>query len=158
MKNPGQLRREVRIEFKGEEGVDAGGVRNEFYAMLIRELDEKLFEGSINNRLTKRDSNLQRMFETAGVIMAHSVLQGGPGFPCLCPAAFSYIIHLDKERALEQLPTADDIPRNDATVGLLSLIEEVRVHYGVFYAHHVHLYIMCTYLSVYVRAHVSVCV
>ena len=95
-----------------------------FFAILMRELDKKLFEGNRSRCLPKKDSNLQRMFETAGVIMAHSVLQGGPGFPCLCPAALSYIIHLDKERALEQLPTVNDIPRNAATVGLLSLIEE----------------------------------
>ena len=127
MKNPGQLRREVRIEFEREEGVDAGALRNEFYALLMRELDDKLFEGCEMSRLPRKDSNLQRMFETAGIIMAHSILQGGPGFPCLCPAAYSYMLHLDKERALEKLPSIQDIPSNASTSGLLTLIEEVRM-------------------------------
>ena len=72
----------------------------------------------------KKDNNLQRMFETAGIIMAHSVLQGRPAFPCLCPAAYSHMLHLDKERALEKLLSKEDIPRIAATSGLLSLIED----------------------------------
>ena len=125
MKNPNQLRRELRIEFEEEEGIDAGALRNEFYEILLRELNDKLFEGHCRRRLPKKDSNLQRLFETAGVILSHSILQGGPGFPCLCPAAFSYMLHLDKEHALGELPTVDDIPKNAATVGLLSLISDV---------------------------------
>ena len=93
----------------------------------MRELDDNLFEGCEMSRLPRKDSNLQRMFETAGIInMAHSILQGGPRFPCLCPAAYSYMLHLDKERALENLPSILDIPRNASTSGLLALIEEVR--------------------------------
>ena len=124
MKNPNQLRRELRIEFE-EEGIDAGALRNEFYEILLRELNDKLFEGHCRRRLPKKDSNLQRLFETARVFLSHSILQGGPGFPCLCPAAFSYMLHLDKEHALGELPTVDDIPQNAATVGLLSLMSDV---------------------------------
>lgn len=42
---PDRLRRELRIEFDGEEGVDAGALRAEFFQILIKEMDEKLFEG-----------------------------------------------------------------------------------------------------------------
>ena len=124
MKDPEQLRRELRIEFEGEEGVDAGALRNEFFEILLREMNELLFEGQENSRLPK-DSNLQRLFECAGIIIAHSILQGGPGFPCLCVVAVSYLLHLDKERALQELPTVDDIPQNAATMGLLDLISSV---------------------------------
>ena len=123
MKDPEQLRRELRIEFEGEEGVDAGALRNEFFEILLREMNELLFEGRENS--LPKDSNLQRLFECAGIIIAHSVLQGGPGFPCLCAAAVSYLLHLDKERALQELPTVDDIPQNAATMGLLDLISSV---------------------------------
>ena len=94
-------------------------------------MNELLFEGHENSRLPKKDSNLQRLFECAGVIIGHSVLQGGPAFPCLCPAAFSYLLYLDKEKALQELPTADDISRNAATMGLLDLITNVSfcLHY-----------------------------
>ena len=35
------------------------------------------------------------------------------------------MLHLDKEHALGELPSVDDIPQNAATVGLLSLISDV---------------------------------
>lgn len=125
MKDPDQLRREVRIEFDGEEGIDAGALRNEFFELLLRQINDQLFEGRDNSRLPKKDSNLQRLFECAGVIIAHSVFQGGPAFPCLCAAAFNYIIYLDKDKALQEIPTIDDIPQNAATSGLLTLISSV---------------------------------
>ena len=116
----------------------------------MRELDKKLFDRNRSSRLPKKDSNLQCMFETVGVIMVHSVLQCGPGFPCLCPAALSYIIHLDKEHTLEQLPTVNDIPRNAATVGLLSLIEVVRFMCSthVVYVHYVCVFCVCACVCV----------
>ena len=127
MNDPEQLRKELRIEFEGEEGVDAGALRNEFFEVLLREMNELLFEGRESSRLPKKDSNLQRLFECAGVIIAHSILQGGPGFPCLCRAAVSYLLHLDKERALQELPSVADIPQNATTMGLLDLISSVSV-------------------------------
>ena len=72
MKDPEQLRREFRIEFEGEEGADAGALRNEFVEILLREMNELLFEGSENSCLPKKDSNLQWLFECAGIIIAHS--------------------------------------------------------------------------------------
>ena len=57
-------------------------------------------------------------------MIAHSIVQGGPTFCCLCPAVYSYMVYGSKERALEELPSAEDIPRNAATSGICSLIEE----------------------------------
>ena len=125
MKDPEQLRRGIRIEFEGEEGIDAGALPNEFFELLLQQMNDQLFEGRENGRLPKKDSNLQRLFECAGVIIAHSVFQGGPAFPCLCAAAFNYLLYLDKDKALEEIPTVEDIPQNAATGGLLALISSV---------------------------------
>ena len=38
----------------------------------------------MRNEPSAKDSNLQRTFETARIIMAHSISQGSPGFPCVC--------------------------------------------------------------------------
>ena len=43
MNDPEQLRKELQIEFVG--GVDAGALRNEFFEVLLREMNELLFEG-----------------------------------------------------------------------------------------------------------------
>ena len=80
MKNPNQLHRELRIEFEEEEGIDAGALRNEFYEILLRELNDKLFEGHCRRRLPKKDSNLQRLFETAGVFYHILSYKGDQGF------------------------------------------------------------------------------
>ena len=95
MNDPEQLCKELRIEF--EEGVDTGALHNEFFEVLLREMNKLLFKRE-RSRLPM-DSNLQRLFECAEVLIAHSILQGGPGFPCLCQAAVSYLLHLDKDIA-----------------------------------------------------------
>jgi len=51
-------------------------------------VDQKLFEGDEKRRIPKKDWGLSSLFEIAGMIIASSVLSGGPGFPCLLPAIF----------------------------------------------------------------------
>lgn len=59
------------------------------------------------------------------MMIGHSIIQGGPSFPCLCPAVSSLPVFGDKEKALEELPSVNDIPRNATTFSIISLIEEV---------------------------------
>jgi len=66
------------------------------------------------------------MFKTAGLIIGHSILQGGPGFPCLCPAAYNYMLHVDKEKALQEMESAN-IPVNAATHNLIQFINKVKL-------------------------------
>ena len=58
-------------------------------------------------------------------MIAHSIMLGGPSFPCLCPAVFSFLLFGDKKKALEELPSVKDIPKNNATIGIINLIQEV---------------------------------
>ena len=73
----------------------------------------------------KKDANMEQNFELVGMMIGHSILQGGPGFSCLCPPAFNYLLYGDKERALECLPSLEDIPQNAATVSTIDLNSEV---------------------------------
>ena len=122
---PERLKYELRIEFTNEEGIDAGALRREFFELLLKEVNTYLFEGAQNRRIPKKDNSLQQMFEVAGIIMAHSILQGGPAFPCLCPSAFSYLLHLDKNTTLQDMQSVD-IPVNAATYNLIEFINKVR--------------------------------
>ena len=115
----------LRIEFEGEEGVDAGALKLEFFECLLQEMDEQLFEGDPTRRVPKRNSNIDKNFQSAGMMIGHSIMQGGPSFSCLCPAVYSFILFGDKELALEELPSVDDIPKNAATAGIIGLIHEV---------------------------------
>ena len=95
---PEELKYELRVDFINEDRIDAGALRREFFELLLKQLIANMFEGHENRRIPKKDSSLEQMFHTAGIIIAHSILQGGPGFPCLCPAAYHYLLHLDKEK------------------------------------------------------------
>lgn len=44
--NPADLRKQLRVEFRDEEGIDEGGLQKEFFQLLI----EKLFD-PMNGRL-----------------------------------------------------------------------------------------------------------
>ena len=95
-------------------------------------INDNWFEGNSSCCVPKKDCNLERNFEICGMMIAHSILQGGPGFPCLCPPVFSYILYGDKDKALQELPTRDDIPLNASTEGLWDFIQEVLIYSNVF--------------------------
>ena len=114
-----RLSYDLHIEFQGEEGIDAGALKCEFFECLMKEVNERLFEGEITRRLPKRDNGVERNHEIAGIIFGHSILQGGPAFPVLCPAVFDYLVYGD------EFPSVEDIPKNAVTEGIIELIMEV---------------------------------
>jgi len=122
---PERLKFELRIEFNNEEGIDAGALQRE---LLLKELNTYMFEGAENRRIPKKDSSLQQMFEVAGIMMAHSILQGGPGFPCLCPSIYNYLLNADKNSTLQDMKSTD-IPVNAATYNLLEFIHKVKMYW-----------------------------
>ncbi len=123
--SPGRLRETLSVEFSGEEGIDGGALRVDFFEILMKEIDAHLLEGNPVRRLPKKDWGLESTFVLAGTMVAHSLVQGGPGLPILCPAMYYYLVTLDKDIAMQHFPLASDIPRNLATQDLLELIEKV---------------------------------
>ena len=122
---PDRLLKEFVVEFTGEEGIDGGALRCEFFENLLRKMDDELFEGDQFRRVPKKDCALEKNFTYAGMMIGHSILQGGPGYPCLCPAVYSFLLYEDKEKALQELPTLSDVPRTAATMALCSMVTEV---------------------------------
>ena len=53
------------------------------------------FEGASDRRLPKKGWGMEYSLEMAGTMIAHSIAQGGPGFPVLCPPVYKYMITLD---------------------------------------------------------------
>lgn len=41
--NPVDLRKQLRVEFKGEEGLDEGGLQKEFFQLLIEQLLDPMY-------------------------------------------------------------------------------------------------------------------
>ena len=61
----------------------------------------------------------------AGIMIAHSVLNGGPGIPCLHMCC--YIMSGDRKFTQDDPPLVTDIPVNVATMPLIQLIIEISV-------------------------------
>lgn len=64
----------------------------------------------------------------AGAIITHSILLGGPGFPCIHPAVFHLMVSGDAhltELSTVDLLTAGDIPGDASTIDLLEMIDKV---------------------------------
>jgi len=124
MTKPDKLRKEMVIQFDatGEVGADSGALRHEFFEDALYQGNLRLFEGENDRRVVKKDWGLEILCEIFGMLMGHSIIQGGPGFPCLSPCMFQY---LATEVIDECLPIKEDIPLNIATHDLLTFIEEV---------------------------------
>ncbi len=89
------IKKRVSVAFEHEPGVDAGSVGAEFFGLLLREVNSKLFKGDDRRRVPKRDWGSELEYEVAGTIVSHSVLHSGPGFPCLSPSVYAFIIAAD---------------------------------------------------------------
>ena len=118
------------IEFSGEEGADAGALTFEFFETVLQKVNEEWFEGSDTRRIPRCHWGCETELLMAGCVIAHSILLGGPGFPCIHPAIFHMMIfgdlhvHLSDVPA-DDLPTAEDIPRDASTIDLLEMISKV---------------------------------
>lgn len=121
-----RLRRHLSIEFQDEEGIDAGALRYDFFESLLCEASERLFEGPSHSKLPRKDWGLESSLELAGLMVAHSLVHGGPGFPVLNPAVYEFMVSLDREKAAQSISSVSIIPKTAATAELVDFIERVR--------------------------------
>ena len=120
--HPNKLRKQLVVSFSetGEIGADSGALRKEFFEDSLKEMNVRLFDGEEYTRIPKKDYNLDVHFEMAGMLVAHSLLQEGPGFPCTSEAVYDYMV---KEKCY---PCKGDVPLDLGIVELHSFIEKVR--------------------------------
>ena len=96
----------LRVRIKNQAAVDTGGVLRQFYsdvfASLARNDEMSLFQGDARRRLPlfKNEHAVTGIFEILGKMIAHSLVQEGPGFPYLSPVIYSYISTGDLQAAL----------------------------------------------------------
>ena len=138
MVKPTKLYKELLIQFDGECGVDSGALQCEFFEDALCQANLRLFEGENDRRIVKKDWGLEILCEMFGILMAHSIMQGGPSFKCLSPCVYQYLC---TESIDECFPVKDDIPLNIATHDMLTFIEEVSDSYQ--YKENIYKYIYC---------------
>ncbi|XP_065067608.1 G2/M phase-specific E3 ubiquitin-protein ligase-like [Rhopilema esculentum] len=85
----------------------------------------RLFEGDPNKLIPRRGIGSKGIqFEIAGALIAHSVLQGGPGFPYLAEW-FVDLLFEDETSNTVCLISKDDIPKNAMTEKLFNFVEKL---------------------------------
>lgn len=123
--HPEKLSGQLAVEYVGQTGIDAGAIRGDFLEKMMTDLDRKLFEGNPYRRLPLKDRELEGMFEIAGMMQAHSVLQGSPSLSNLNPAVYAYLMTDSIEQSLTEPLQVEDIPLNAGTSDLIQLIQKV---------------------------------
>ena len=103
------IHKEIRVSFVGEEAVDVGGPRREYWRLLMKAMasSSQLFEGDEQQKVLSHNyTKLQeRQFYLAGCMVSSCVAHGGPGFPFLAPGLYSYIASdTHDELAVEEVP------------------------------------------------------
>lgn len=122
-------RKRIRVCSKDQVAPDTGCVLRQFYNDVFVVLSQngdhlKLFEGEAKRQipLFRSEQVVCGIFEIVSKMIAHSLVQGGPGFPYLATVMYSYISTGDLQAALLRVSAADVC---DPT--LLTIIERVRL-------------------------------
>ena len=88
----------IRVSYDKQPAIDSGGVIRQFYTSLFEEfangISLTLFEGENDCKLPSYQPQavMSGMLELVGKIVAHSIAQGGPGFPCLALPCYYYLV------------------------------------------------------------------
>ena len=106
-----KLWQDLTVCFSGEEGLDGGAIKIEFFELLLKEINLRLFEGQEIARLPVRDSSKALLLKLAGVAISHSIIQGGPAFSCLSLAVYAYLAKCDADIIATHIHK-DDVPKN----------------------------------------------
>ena len=121
-----QLSRPLRVQFEGEDGIDAGGVRREFFQqffMSVSAPEKGLFEGHprqlwpVHNVMAVRT----RVFRLLGTVLAHSITQCGMGMPCLAPGLFRFLLNENEEDAVVEM-SLQGMPESDTKFMLIEVM------------------------------------
>ena len=106
-------RRKLKVIFKNQPAIDAGGVRRQFFLRLFRELSNPnhvlhLFEGNPRGLLPvcRTDTAISKVFEHIGKMIGYAITHGFRPLR-LSKAVYHYIIHGDIDAALPYVTISD---------------------------------------------------
>jgi hypothetical protein len=83
---------------------------------LLRVINEDLFEGKETQRIPGRGWEKANFLKMAGIMIAHSILHGGPSFPVLARYVYRYIVTGNTELAAGYIEA-------DATIDILYTLD-----------------------------------
>ena len=118
----------ITVRFRGQPGVDSGGLLRQAFTSVFEAIAQnkvpglKLFTGQ-PTRLTPVYSGgnlLTQIFDTLGKMLAHSLVQDGPGFPYLAPAIYWYVATGDLNEGISRASAVDVVDED-----LLMILDKV---------------------------------
>ena len=125
-------RKSIRIIFHGEEAVDGGGPRKEYFRLLCRSIREESGAFFSNQNVVNFRPNVSlfhdRRFHLIGVMLATSILHGGPAFPFFPKVVYDYIAR--EQMAITSTPA--DVA-NPETLHILSMVHRFACVYIYYY-------------------------
>lgn len=103
---------QIRVRITGQPAIDAGGVRAQLYssvyAIFAQNKNITLFDGDVRylRPHCSAEARSSGLFKTLGLMVGHSIIQDGIGFPYLSPVCYWYIAG-QEQKALESLSIKD---------------------------------------------------
>ena len=105
---------QIKIQFRRELAIDNGGLlrqayENAFLALAKGDAGLKMFQGPYERLVPiyRSDNVLNGVFEVLGKMVAHSMIQGGPGFPYLSPVVYWYVATGDLQQGIARASVLD---------------------------------------------------
>ena len=121
IKETEKLWQPLAIIFQEEEGLDAGALKTEFFELLLKEIQKRLFEGRDESKVPLRDSSKAFLLKLAGVAISHSIIQKGPVFGALSPAVYYYLAACDPDLVASQMGK-NDVPKNAGNLNIIHVL------------------------------------
>lgn len=105
---------QIKIQFRREPAIDNGGLLREAYedaflALAKGDAGLKMFQGPYDRLVPiyRSDNVLNGVFEVLEKMVAHSIIQGGPGFPYLSPVVYWYVATGDLQQGIARASVLD---------------------------------------------------
>ena len=102
----------IKVNFIGEEAVDMGGPRREFFHLLMQEIFQSNYFAGYPDHvipLHNVEALLDNKFYTFGKMIATCIVQGGEALVCFAKAAADFLVN----RQVSSPTNLDDIPDYD---------------------------------------------
>ena len=105
---------QIKIQFRREPAIDNGELLRQAYedaflALAKGDAGLKMFQGPYERLVPiyRSDNVLNGVFEVLGKMVAHSMIQGGPGFPYLSPVVYWYVATGDLQQGIARASVLD---------------------------------------------------
>ena len=118
----------LQVQFVGEDGIDGGGLKREFFTLVLQKAGN-LLEGPSDCKVFRHNlvALNAKKFKTFGKIVAFSVIYGGPLPSYLSPPIVRYLLY--GHDGSNCIATIDDIPNKDFRAKILKVRLSVNVSY-----------------------------